>query len=237
MPKSLKPTMLDREDSLEASDILHEPALDLPPGRMNALRGKERLTGSGSPNLTVPPSLPTILRKKVENASPRSSRSPSMRDRATHTASESNSSMSSLEDIIDQDILLDRQGFCELDMTAEQRKMHNSRDCINLPPVNERMTEDTMEDVHAFSDVRSSNASSRANSIVGSMGTGGEGMLEALDECEEEEDDLSDIDEEEPAHIIVTNMENLDLQQRTSSALRVTGESSEVGEAPSAPTA
>jgi hypothetical protein len=135
---------------------------------------------------------------------------------------DANSSISSLDDIVDLDILTDRAGFTDLDLSESQRKMHLSRENVsNLPSVNERMSEDALEDVHAFSDVvRSSNAS-RANSI----GTGGGAVLEPLSEYDDEDlDDLDDIQEEGGDHhegtssnpqqpqVILTNMENLTLQ-------------------------
>jgi hypothetical protein len=176
----------------------------------------------------------------------------------TATTHDANSSMSSLDDIVDIDILTDRQGFSELDLTESQRKMQHSRENIgNLPSVNERMSEDALEDVHAFSDVnaRSSNAS-RANSI----GTGGGAVLEPLSEYDDEDldlDDLDDIQEEGDHHasgadgspsqpqVILTNMENLTLQlnqqQMDDTAAgrgtRGTGGSSLLEEAPSGPTA
>jgi hypothetical protein len=141
----------------------------------------------------------------------------------TATTHDANSSMSSLDDIVDTDILTDRQGFSELDLSESRGLL--SRENGNLPSVNERMSEDALEDVHAFSDVnaRSSNAS-RANSI----GTGGGAVLEPLSEYDDEDldlDDLDDIQEEgceghvgtggadagQP-QVILTNMENLTLQ-------------------------
>lgn len=155
--------------------------------------------------------------------------------------------------MMDQDILYDRQGFVELDLSESQRKLHNSREFSNsksLPPVNERLSEDTLEDVHAFSDVvRSSNASRV------SIGTDNQ-VLEPLTECGEEYDNdddnddttdglLDDIDEEGNSNggamttsIIVTNMENLNLGSNTAAGgARPTTDSSLLEEAPSAPTA
>lgn len=200
---------------------------DLPPLRMHATMTKPRLVGAA-----------------VIPASPRSrSRSP-FKDRffaASHTATtqDANSSISSLDDIVDLDILTDRAGLEELDLSESQRKMHLSRELVsNLPSVNERMSEDALEDVHAFSDVevvRSSNAS-RANSI----GTGGGAVLEPLSEYDgdEDDDDLDDIQEEDEQKIILTNMENLTLQlDQEPGVARGTAASSLVEEAPSGPTA
>jgi len=241
---------LQREDSLEA-DVLNtqtpddreyatkdneEEDYNLPPGRLHSMRGPQRLSGSKEA-LFVPPGLSNILRKKTEGLStPRSrSRSPSLKDKTTITTHDASSSISSLEDIVDQDILYDRAG---LEDKIEQPRPHPKKgEATSLPAVNERLSEETLDDVHAFSDfVRSSNAS-RANSI----GTGAEGGLAALDECEEEtESDLEDIDELPEGQVILTNLENLTLEQDHAAAARGTrgtGESSLQEEAPSAPTA
>lgn len=243
--------------------------VNLPPGRMHATRVPERLSGSTG-NLHIPPGLTTILRKKMVETtggtgfipvpggagvipvpgggSPRSrSRSPSVKEKTTTTThpSDANSSISSFDDIVDQDILYDRGGFVELaeaDFTSDRRKLHNSRDFSNLPPVCERSSEDMLEDAHAFNDpviVRSSNAS-RANSI----GTGADQFLEPLNE-DDEEDDLDDIteegDSEHETQVIVTNLDNLtlseDYRMAAGAGTRGTGESSLMEEAPSAPTA
>lgn len=245
------------EDSRVAEHELPKPAgsddeyyVNLPPGRMHATRVPERLTGS-SGNLHIPPGLTTILRKRMDAAttgSPRSrSRSPSLKgEKGTTTTVDASSSISSLDDIVDQDILYDRGGFHELNETEvlnERRKLHNSRDFSNLPPVCERSSEDMLEDAQAFADpvvVRSSNAS-RANSI----GTGADQFLEPLNE-DDEEDDLDDITEEgdsegETQKVIVTNLDNISLSDDHHMAARAgtrgTGESSLMEEAPSAPTA
>jgi hypothetical protein len=244
---------------------------NLPPGRMHATRVPERLSGSTG-NLHIPPGLSTILRKKMDAAgggvggssgvggtpaghssslSPRSrSRSPSVRDKmttATALTADGNSSISSLDDIVDQDILYDRAGLVELsesDVLSERKRLHSSgRDFTNLPPVCERSSEDMLEDAQAFADpviVRSSNAS-RANSI----GTGADQFLEPLNE-DDEEDDLDDITEEgdfseRETQVIVTNLDNISLSDDHRMAARAgtrgTGESSLMEEAPSVPTA
>ena len=179
---------------------------------------------------------------------------------ATQTTTDANSSISSLEELVDQDILYDRQGLVELDLSESQRKLQMYRELgVNLPSVNERLSEETLDDCHAFSDVvRSSNASRV------SQGTSGCGAkdLEPLDECGEETDDedLDAIHEEEyeaggehhQTHtqptVILTNMENLTLQHDADDASsrgaaaggvsRTDGESSlGVEEAPSGRTA
>jgi len=214
--------------------------LNLPPGRMNATRAPPRLTPS-SP-LQNPTSFPMMMRRRSMEGTRSRSRSPlhTATTKETQALTDGNSSISSLDEFVDQDILYDRQGLVELDLTESQRKLHNSREFVNLPPVNERLSEDTLEDVHAFSDVvRSSNASRVSG------GTGTDAMLEPLDEGEED-DELDDIDEEgsesDPmTTVILTNMENLTLvdedNPRHLRDISRTGESSLVEESPSAPTA
>jgi len=266
-----------RTGSSDSNDDDDDSNLNLPPGRMHATRVPERLSGSQG-DLAIPPRLATILqhhqRKRMDGGprgdrSPRTrSRSPSLKDGRTGTASSSaagpggtsattvtadaNSSISSLEEFVDQDILYDRAGFTELDSDKVQSKLHSSREFANLPPVSERMSEETMDDVHAFSDVvRSSNAS-RANSTQ----TGNEHALEPLNEIDE--DDLDQISEEGdgyhgdgmmmnngcPTQVIVTNLDNLSIsndEDDPSDAARGTrgtgGTSSLLDESPSAPTA
>jgi hypothetical protein len=219
--------------------------LNLPPGRMHATRVPQRLSGSSGNLAGSVAQHHHVRRKSGDNISRSRSRSPSMKTETTRTHKTTvteNSSISSLEDYFDNDLLTDRAGFEELDYgkeVAEARKLHNSREFVNLPPVNERMTEDTLEDVHAFSDVRSSNAS-RANSVS----IGGEAALQPLDECEEEGSDLDESDSSvgPSPQIILTNMENLTLESdaaraETGRGTRGTGGSSLLEEAPSAPTA
>ena len=144
------------------------------------------------------------------------SRSPSLRSRDRHI--DANSSFSSLEDIVsDPDILYDKLGFVELDKTKQQSG-HNSY--TFLTPVSERMSEDTMEDVHAFSDL-SANTNTRPSSSVGTGTTGGSTVggevsshvLEPL--YEGDDDDLESEEEKEderqPSQVIVTNLENITL--------------------------
>ena len=98
------------------------------------------------------------------------------------------SSISSQEGV-DADILTDKMGTLELDLKEQQaasRGLNNS--LSNLPAVNERMSEETLDDCHAFQDVKREGSISRGNSIT----TGGEvssNVLEPLDEVEEDENE------------------------------------------------
>ena len=144
-----------------------------------------------------------------------------------------NSSISSLEDLVDSDILYDRAGALiqdldvlsnsnsnsSLDGSKSGRGGKGSHTLTNsLPSVNERLSDETMEDVHAFSDVKvmsSSSNASRANSLTDA---GDEKVaLDPLEECDDEDaDSLEDpsVSSEmiTPATVILTNIENLSLQ-------------------------
>ena len=177
------------------------------------------------------------------------SRSPSWRSRTTdgtttggggahHTA---HSSCSSLEDI-PSDILYDKLGLEELKDRSSgsasgsyHQHSHSytfgdtsQTRTINLTPVSERMSEDTLEDVHAFSDLSATRSSVGTRSVGGST-IGGEvsshGVLEPLDEGDEDDldsDNSANADRgrldmiAEQDMVIVTNMENITLQQQES---------------------
>ena len=142
------------------------------------------------------------------------SRTPS----ATRSRRNSNSSSVSAEDIhVDPDILTDKMGHLDLE-APKHVDIHSMRG--SLTSVNERMSEETLEDCHAFSDLKdvirqiskdqpgsgtasmissrsSENSLSREGSMAGGsiLGDGGH-LLETLEEFEEE-DKSSDEDEEE----------------------------------------
>jgi hypothetical protein len=188
------------------NDTLDDTDLNLPPGRMNAVKGTHRLQGSGS-------NLMTLLQAKAGTDTPRSrSRSPSMRDssgkviacggtggHSTSMTQDGNSSISSCDDIApDSDILTDRAGFAD-DLTDNIRRMHSSRDQLNLPPtVNERMTEESLEDVHAFSDCQFRPRSSNASLVSGVSSVANEAsVLEPCLEGEEYDSDYTDNEDDQ----------------------------------------
>jgi hypothetical protein len=202
---------------------------------MNAVKGTHRLQGSAS-------NLMSLIHSRASGTeTPRSrSMSPSMKDRAagtvtgyTSTTHDGNSSLSSCDDASstialqpDNDIFTDRAGFID-DLADNIRRMHNSREFLNLPPtVNERMTEDTLEDTQAFTDLQVPRTrSSNASLVSGVSSVANEAVLEPLDECEEGLEDSDSDDEVEGGDgelqhkkknhptIILTNMENLNLHQ------------------------
>jgi hypothetical protein len=113
-----------------------------------------------------------------------------------------------LEDV-DSDILTDRLGLSELD----KKQQHDNAQALHqtnssLAPVNERMSEETLDDVHAFSDARPS----RGNSTVGSKGDVGNSLLETLDECEEDAE-IDEKPEELEKPVMVLNLENLTIHE------------------------
>lgn len=113
-------------------------------------------------------------------------------------AYDGNLSISSIEDV-DPDILYDRMGFEELEPPASHPIAGGTLASpgAHLPPVNERLSEETLEDSHAFQDLvpsgtgggHSSHPSSRGGSVAGGSRTGEDQGLETLDEEEEDSDD------------------------------------------------
>ena len=231
--------LVRQEDSISAEAAPEqdsESTVNLPPGRLHATRVTQRLSGSSLTNLVVdnstaslhiPPSL-TLKRQPrgMNDGSQSRSRSPSLhRGERTPTTMDANSSVSSLDEIREltiQDILTDRAGLSESIDLAKEKALHNSFTMAPMPPVAERMSDEALEDCHAFSDVRS--YSSRNSSAKGVDANGDVSIaLEPLNECDESDDDLEDIDEEsdndgdheQQSHpqVILTNLDNLTLKQ------------------------
>lgn len=220
------------ESSMGSIGTGEDTDLNLPPGRMHAVKGQHRLQGSGSNIMSL-----LLHARTTGNDTPRSrSMSPSMRDKTTGYSTsithDANSSLSSHDEISpDNDILTDRAGFAD-ELAENIRKMHNSRDQLNLPPtVNERMTDDTLEDSHAFSEVQVPRTrSSNASLVSGVSSVANEGVLEPCVEGEEDDDsDYSDDDDDTGGDggdgqrkgrkknhptVILTNMENLNLHHQ-----------------------
>lgn len=198
---SMKPARSDDKKSLDSTEGVVANGSDIPastpPLRIHATRVPERLSGSGS--LQIPPNVKHRLqgRKSDSRSGSRSPKNQSNYD--------GGSSISSLEDAgFDTDILTDKMGFLELDLKEQQdasQSLNTSNS--NLGCVSERLSEDTLEDCHAFNDVKAREGrDSRGNSIT----TGGEvssNVLEPLDECEDEEDD------EGEEKVKITNMEEI----------------------------
>ncbi|KAL3790728.1 hypothetical protein ACHAWO_013547 [Cyclotella atomus] len=95
---------------------------------------------------------------------------PSLGDAASHA--------SSVDEDVDPDILLDKFGFQDLDpkLTQEdfQELLKKHLGANSLPTLNERMSEETMEDVHAFQDLvfvkKNKGSSGTGSPSSGSMG-------------------------------------------------------------------
>lgn len=155
---------------------------------------------------------------------PRSrSKSPSWKPDKQSLDHKMSNSFSSLEDLsysVDPDILTDRLGLVELEATNPLNKEALHASMSSLPPVSERMCEDTLEDVHAFSDitsmtrtsVTSGSSLSRGNSVA--TGEVGSFVLEPLDEECEYEEELDDVaDDDKQQEVILTNLENLTIHE------------------------
>mmetsp|Transcript_25514 Transcript_25514/g.60139 ORF Transcript_25514/g.60139 Transcript_25514/m.60139 type:complete len:265 (+) Transcript_25514:298-1092(+) len=154
-----------------------------------------RLTGSLSSLQTREN---TLLRRKDALSSRSGSESPLYRGQSANTF-DGGSSISSLEDQgIDTDILTDKMGVLELNLKDQQeiaQSLHRS--LSNLPAVNERLRDETLEDCHAFTDLKREGTLSRGGSIT----TGGEVTLEPLEEIEDEDDP-----NEKTSKIKITNL-------------------------------
>lgn len=187
------------------ADIFNASPLHLHVGENAKLKG----TGSRSSSRSRSHS-----RSRDQSPAISRSRTPS----ATRSRRNSNSSSVSAEDIhVDPDILTDKMGHLDLE-APKHVDVHSMRG--SLTSVNERMSEETLEDCHAFSDLKdvirqiskdqpgsgtasmissrsSENSLSREGSMAGGsiLGDGGH-LLETLEEFEEE-DKSSDEDEEE----------------------------------------
>lgn len=207
----------DRSTSQLTEEVEIDMDLYLPPGRINATSGPLRLSGQISSSRSLTDfQLPAPPSPRSRSRSPLIVRGSGFSEKATTTTHDGNSSISSLEDLVDSDILYDSAGRIDLDVPTviSHRKLHQSGGCA-LPSVNERLSEDTLEDVHAFSDaapVRSSNASR----VSVTTDKDNELALEPLDELDEEgvdeEDDINPEAQTLPT-VILTNMENLKIQQ------------------------
>lgn len=172
---SMKPIVPD--DDASQDDPL---ALDVegifPPLKIHASRPTQRLSTerlSGS-NFDIPPQLVEKARRRKSGGGGASgTRSPMF---------DGGSSISSLEDAgFDTDILTDKMGHLDLDVSIS--KLNHSS--TNLHTVAERLSDETLEDSHAFTDIKSRGTVSRGGSIA----TGGDvasNVLEPLDEIDEE---------------------------------------------------
>ena len=176
---------------------------DLPPMHLHALRSPAKLKG-------VPRSRSS---SRSRPSSRKNSKSPQPRAMASNlvgtTISPSASVGSSLDgsgvgdQVIDPDLLLDKLGLKDLDANAshdeiqEMLKKHISSN-NGLPTLNERLSEETLDDVHAFQDLVASKKDadnsprkvSRDSLMRGSQASSKilEVALDAL--TEEDEDDL-----------------------------------------------
>ena len=159
-----------------------------------------RLTGTSS-SLQARENI--LLRRKDALSSRSGSESPLQRGNNSYTF-DGGSSISSLEDLgIDTDILTDKMGVLELNLKTQQeitQSLHKS--LSNLPAVNERLRDESLEDCHAFTDLKREGTSSRGGSIT----TGGEASSNVLEPLEEIEDEDDIVNDERTSKIKITNL-------------------------------
>lgn len=158
---------------------------------------------------------------------------------------------------LDDDILTDKMGMLELEPPSpDHPSTHSSSSFLGgttmgagmshpfLPSVNERMSEETLEDVHAFSDVihfnmnplnimgsynnNMNNASTTTSSTNSDKSVGGSSyvdqghLLETLLEFEEEEDDEDENNDDENDENNDTNDPVKEKQKRDASSQNIT---------------
>jgi len=129
-----------------------------------------------SSSLNIPKEIEKALRRKSGSGAS-GTRSPMF---------DGGSSISSLEDAgFDTDILTDKMGFLELDASCSKMN-HSSSTSLHLHTVAERLSDETLEDTHAFTDIKDrSTGRNGGNPIT----AGGENAaaLEPLDEIDDED--------------------------------------------------
>jgi len=188
--------ILDEEVSLNYDTTVFDPDLT-EPLRIGTTKMmfEARLTGSSS-NLATRENM--LLRRRDPLSSRSGSESPLYRGNNIHTF-DGGSSISSLEDQgFDTDILTDKMGVLELNLKVQQEITQNLHKSLsNLSAVNERLRDETLEDCHAFTDLKREGSLSRGGSIT----TGGEVTLEPLEEIEDEGDPI-----EKTSKIKITNL-------------------------------
>lgn len=201
---SMRPVRSDDDRSVELKKTtMEEQEISFPelaaPLRINT--SKLGLAGSFS-TLEIPGKLEREVHKKMRRR--KSDPAGGHRSGSRSPAYDGGSSISSLEEMgIDTDVLTDKMGTLELDFREQQEHSDRlNKSLSNLAPVSERLSEETLDDCHAFTNVkREDGYTSRGNSIT----TGGEvssNVLEPLDEGDEEE-------EGEGGKVKITNMEDI----------------------------
>jgi len=189
-----------QDDDDDDDDDSHDLTQPLRIGTMHMMF-EARLTGSSS-------NLRKNLSSRSGSESPLHHRGGNSSSHSHNHTFDGGSSISSLEDQgIDTDILTDKMGNLELNLKAQQeiaQRLHKS--LSNLPAVNERLRDETLEDCHAFTDLKREGTGSLSRG--GSITTGGEVTLEPLEEIGEEDvvDGPNDNDNERTSKIKITNL-------------------------------
>eukprot|EP00567_Pseudictyota_dubia_P002714 CAMPEP_0197444620 /NCGR_PEP_ID=MMETSP1175-20131217/10059_1 /TAXON_ID=1003142 /ORGANISM="Triceratium dubium, Strain CCMP147" /LENGTH=523 /DNA_ID=CAMNT_0042975439 /DNA_START=103 /DNA_END=1674 /DNA_ORIENTATION=- len=206
----------------DEDEDLEDAELEAAPLHLHTLRVPARLRGSGTPigvrsrsssrsrsnSRDVSPSPASKAGsdkgsggKHRRTSSRESDKVPSLVP-GTETSGGTVSSGSSVVDSeIDPDILLDRAGFEELEPPPPHEismgplaspGMQGGHGSGLLSSVNERMSEETLDDCHAFTDLAGALHQSLRSLREGETGDDGKGKLEPLQEEDKEEDDNDD---------------------------------------------
>eukprot|EP00560_Eucampia_antarctica_P004930 CAMPEP_0197833932 /NCGR_PEP_ID=MMETSP1437-20131217/20595_1 /TAXON_ID=49252 ORGANISM="Eucampia antarctica, Strain CCMP1452" /NCGR_SAMPLE_ID=MMETSP1437 /ASSEMBLY_ACC=CAM_ASM_001096 /LENGTH=236 /DNA_ID=CAMNT_0043438267 /DNA_START=82 /DNA_END=792 /DNA_ORIENTATION=+ len=176
-------------DNIEDDKYVEDcDSMDAAPLHFHAMRIPARLQGT-------PLSCQQNLRGSFSSSRSRSK--PTSRD-VSPSGSRTPSNSSTGSTIIDNDILLDRLGLEELlPPPPHEIGVVNFQPPPALSSVNERMSEENLDDCHAFSDLvvsakierSGSFTGSREGSVTGGSLQGDASFLETLEEFDEEEED------------------------------------------------
>lgn len=124
------------------------------------------------------------------------------------TGGDAGSVASSIDEDLDPDILLDRGGFQELDpkLTEEnvQRMLKKHLSDRSMPTLNERMCDETMDDSHAFQDLKF---------VKKNKGGSGAGSPSNGSLVQNESDEASDADNHRGSQTNFTGLEALDEEE------------------------
>jgi len=204
------------EDSSDDEELAEELAeeLEIAPLHLHTLRVPARLRGNSTPvgirsrsrsrSRSRPSSRDVSPSPHGKTGSKGSDAIPSLVPGSSSASVGANSSASSVATDIDPDILLDRAGFEELEPPPPHEIsmgplaspiMIPGHGSFVLPSVNERMSEESLDDCHAFSDVVAALHSSLRSLNHDKDAAGEEGLLETLGEVEEEDAEQDSDDE------------------------------------------
>jgi len=198
-----------KEDVINANedpDVSIKEAIERPldenaaPLHLN-MRISARLKGVSNSNNNVP------TRRVMSRSSSRGS----SRSASPAPELQSHSSSSSLAEDEWTDILTDRKGFEELGPVPAHTMVVLSK----LPAVNERLSEETLEDVHAFSDLVAKSAGNSSTRSIQNIPSSDNSYLETLDEeadsfddSEEAASDIPTIKEDGTTQVVINLLDS-----------------------------